>query len=382
MSFNLKDHVKQLTELAAPSGYEDAVRAYLRAEWASLVDTFEVDGLGSLIGIKRGSGTEPRKRIMLSAHMDEIAYMVAEVKEGYLRLSGVGGVDDRILTAKPVLVHTRERVLKGVVAAIPPHITRATKSADTYTALDDLWVDLGLPASEVATLVQIGDLVTYDAPALELAGDRIAGKTLDDRASVAAVTACLHYLKTRTSLWDIYAVASVQEEVNLQGATTSAYHIRPDIAIAIDVGFAQQSGVNGDEYVKLGKGPTISIGPNFHPGLVEGLKKAAKNIEMHLFVETMTGNSGTDAWAIQVSRQGVPTALLSIPLKNMHTPVEIVSLKDIERTGRLMAEFIAGLTEDYLDTLGWKTSSDSNNGNNANGNNTNAGEEGASEEEE
>jgi endoglucanase len=351
---DLKEHLRTLTQLTGPSGHETAVRNYLREQWTGLVDEFQVDGLGSLIGIKRGSGPEPRKRIMLSAHMDEIGLLVAEIKHGYLRLANIWGIDFRIMLAKPVLVHTRTRVLKGVVAAVPPHISRNQAGKNNYTPEAEQWVDLGLPVEEVERLVRVGDPVTMDASAIELMGDRMAAKAMDDRAAVAAVTACLDYLKSRKHLWDVYAVASVQEEVGLRGAATAAYHTKPDLAIAIDVTFAQQPGVNGDEYAKLGDGPAIGLGPNFHDGLYKRLQETAKKLEMSLFVEPLTGDSGTDAWAIQVSREGVPTALLGIPLRNMHTPVETLSLKDVDRTGRLMAEFIGELTEDTLEQIAWK----------------------------
>jgi endoglucanase len=351
---DLKEHLKTLTELTGPSGHETAIRAYLREQWADLVDRFEVDGLGSLVGIKHGRGQEPRKRIMLSAHMDEIGLMVVEIKNGYLRMERVGGIDPRVLLAMPVLIHAREKTLKGVVAAVPPHISGQQSGNKGYPEMNEMWVDLGLPTEEVEKLVQVGDIATMDAPLLELMGDHVAGKALDDRASVASVTACLEYLQTRNHEWDVYAVASVQEEVGLKGAKTAAYYTKPDLAIAIDVEFAQQPGVSGDEHVELGKGPTIGMGPNFHEGLYDSLHETAKNIEMSLFAVPTPSRSGTDAWAIQVSRQGVPTALLGVPVRNMHSPIEMASMKDIERTGRLMAEFISELDSEFLDKIAWK----------------------------
>ncbi|NDJ85601.1 MAG: M42 family metallopeptidase [Chloroflexi bacterium] len=357
----LKEHLITLSQLTGPSGHEGDVRAYVRETWADLVDEFEVDGLGSLVAIKRGTGQEPRKRIMLSAHMDEIGLMVAEIKNGYLRLERVGGMDSRIMLSKPVLVHTREKTLKGVVATPPPHITNQTGGKKDYLPFDQQWIDLGLPAEAVDKMVRIGDLVTMDAPVTELMGDLLATKAMDDRASVAAVTACLQHLKPRDHNWDVHAVASVQEEVGLKGAATAAYHTRPDLAIAIDVGFAQQPGVSGDEHIKPTEGPLIGIGPNFHNGLVADMQRKAKELEMTLVVEPTPGRSGTDAWAIQVSRQGVPTILFSIPIRNMHSPVETVSVKTVERTGRLMAEFISGLADDYLDAIAWKPDEETEN---------------------
>jgi putative aminopeptidase FrvX len=352
---DLKEHLKTLTELTGPQGHEEAVRHYLREQWAGMVDEFEIDGFGSLIGIRHGSGPSPRKRIMLCAHMDEIGMLVAEINNGYLRLSDIWGIDHRILLGKPVLIHARTGTLKGLVGAVPPHISgQKSGGTDTYPSWEELWVDLGLPAETVERQVRVGDIVTMDAPALELMGDKVAGKAMDDRACVAAVTACLDYLQSRKHAWDVYAVASAQEETGLFGAATAAYKIQPDLAIALDVAFAQQPGVNGDEYPKHGAAPVYGIGPNLHDGLNKGLQDAAKKLEISLFTEVYTGGTGTDAWSIQVSREGIPTALLGVPVRNMHTPVETVLVKDIDRTGRLMAEFITGLTDEFLEKIAWK----------------------------
>ena len=348
----LKEHVITLSQLTGPSGMEGAVRDYVRETWTDLVDEFQVDGLGSLIGIKYGQGPEPRKRIMLSAHMDEIAMIVKKIENSYLLAERVGGLDPRTTLAKAVEVHASSgEVLKGVITLPPPHITGFTGGRDTYPSMDYQWIDLGLSAEEVATKVRIGDIIVLEAPVVELSNDIIATKAMDDRASVASVTACLEYLQNRYHDWDVYAVASVQEEVGLQGATTAAYQAEPDIAIAIDVGFGIQPGVSGDGHVAITDAIQIGIGPNFHDGLRESIMDVAKEVEIKLEIEPYTGRSGTDAWAIQVSRLGVPTTLFSIPIRNMHSTVETVSIKMIQRTGRMMAEFIASLQSDYLESL-------------------------------
>lgn len=364
----LKEHLKTLSQLSGPSGYEDEIRSYLRKEWEGLVDTFEVDGLGSLIGIKRGTGPEPRKRIMLCAHMDEIGLIVTEIRNGYLRLDDIWGMDSRTTLAKPVLVHARGGVLRGIVASVPPHILRSTGDNKRYPDFDEQWVDLGMDTEEVEKLVRIGDLVTMEAPAVDLSGGLLATKAMDDRAGVASVTAALHYLKSRSHIWDVYAVASTQEEVGLFGAATAAYHVKPDVAIAIDVGFASQPGVSGDSHIKVTEGPLIGLGPNFHDKLVEDLLDTAKSLEMKLTVEPYSGGSGTDAWSIQISHAGIPTALFSIPIRNMHSTVETVSVTSVDRTGRLMAEFAAELTADYLDTIAWKPDEEPSEDNGDNGN--------------
>jgi endoglucanase len=227
------------------------------------------------------------------------------------------------------------------------------RSRKKYPGADELWIDLGLPADQVAELVRVGDLITFDAPSFNLKGEKVVGKSLDNRVSLAALTLCLEDLRRTAHAWDVVAVASVQEEVGLHGATTAAYQVQPDIAIAIDTTFGMQSGVGDDEGFTMGGGPTLGVGPNFHTRLNETMRKVARQHEAKIQTEVLPGNSGTDAWEIQVSRDGIPTMLLSIPVRNMHSPVEIVDLRDVRRTGRLLAAFIAGMEPDFLDQLAY-----------------------------
>ncbi len=351
--FDTKAHLKNLVEAHAPSGHEGPVRDIIREAWAGLTDSLEQDGLGSLIGVKRATEPlNPPRRIMLAAHMDEIGMMVRDVVDGFIYVHRISGVDHRVMLAQPVLVHGR-RPLPGVVATMPPHLLTPA-SRRQYPGFNELVVDVGLPAAEVAANVRIGDLITVDVPLLELQGERVAAKALDDRACVAAVTACLHHLQNLRHQWDVYAAATVQEETGLYGARTAAHHIQPDIAIALDVTFAPQPGVTGDSTTEMGGGPGIGIGPNFHPGLLTRLQDTARRHEIRLQDDIIPGPSGTDAWAIQVALAGVPTALLEVPIRNMHSPVEICDLRDIERAGRLLAHFIAGLDADFLAAIDWQ----------------------------
>ncbi len=351
--FDVKAHLKKLTETHAPSGYEGAIREVIRSEWTGLVDTMEMDKLGSLIGIKKATHpVDPPRRIMLAAHMDEIGMMVSDVVDGFIFVHRISGVDSRIMPSQPVIVHGR-RDLPGLVASVPPHLLTADQRLK-YPGFDELIIDVGLPAAEVAQTVRIGDLITPDAPMIDLNGSRVAGKAMDDRSCVAAVTVCLNELKSLQHSWDVYAVATVQEETGLYGATTAAYYVKPDIAIALDVTFAAQPGVDTDTAREMGGGPVISIGPNFHTRLVEQIKDTARKNELKFQEDTIPGASGTDAWSIQVAREGIPTALLGIAIRNMHSPVETLDLKDITRTGRLMAQFIAGLDADFLATIDWE----------------------------
>lgn len=349
--------LKCLSTAVGVSGYERPVRALIKQEFEQYADEVRIDKLGNLIAVRWGEFSEqqkaPRRRIMLAAHMDEIGLMVTGVEKGFLRVAPVGGVDARLLLSQPVTVHgsaNGEHTLPGVVASVPPHLLSG-QERDRVVPTEKLFVDVGLPPQQVEQQVRVGDLVSFRQQALELKGGLLTGKALDNRASVAAVVVGLELLSGMRHAWDVYAVATVQEEVGLKGALTSAFGVNPDIAIAIDVTWANQPGVSTDQTFPIGEGPTIGIGPNFNPMLREALVKTAKEQEIPYHIEPLPGSSGTDAWAIQTSRTGVPTALLSIPERYMHSPVEVVAVKDVERTGRLIAHFIAGLAPDYMTSL-------------------------------
>ncbi|MBL7183464.1 MAG: M42 family metallopeptidase [Anaerolineae bacterium] len=344
--------LKKLSEARGVSGYEAEVREIVVEEFGRYANEVQTDKLGNVIALKRGEGEEPRRRIMLAGHMDEIGLMVTTLEKGFLRFTSVGGLDERTLLGQEVTVHGR-RDLPGIIGSRPPHVLPKEEREKTI-AMDKLFIDVGMGAEDLARLVRVGDLVTLRREFTQLQGDLVAGKALDDRTAVAAILVCLEGLASVRHAWDVYAVATVQEEVGLRGAITSAYGLAPDAAIAIDATFGNQPGVSEAETVEMGKGPAIAFGPNVHPRLYEALVEVAKGLEIPYQIEPVPGRSGTDAWAIQVTREGIPTALLSIPLRYMHTSVETVSLKDVERTGRLLAGFIGGLDGDFMEKLSWK----------------------------
>jgi endoglucanase len=346
---NLTQLIKKLSQTTGISGHEAAIRQVIGEELGRSADEVHVDKMGNLVALKRGTGRRPRRRILLAAHMDEIGLIVGGIDKGFLRVERVGGIDPRVMPAQEVVVHGR-RDLPGVFASLPPHLQAATDK-DKTTAIDRLWVDVGLSEARARRLVRVGDLVSIRQTVVELQNDLLAGKAFDNRVSVAAMAACLEGLVERQHRWDVMAVATVQEETTMLGAVTSAFKHAPDVAIAIDVTFGVQNGSNDVETYPLGKGPTIVIGPNAHPHIADRLRDVAKRIEMSVQVEPLPGASGTDAWAIQVAREGVPCGIVCIPLRSMHTPVETVSLKDVERAGRLLAAFIAELDEAFYKSL-------------------------------
>ena len=349
---DLVDLLKKMLTEPGLSGYESPICEIIQEAWQPLTDELSLSKIGSLHGLKKGQGDSPRKKVLISAHMDAIGMMVTTIQDGFIRITEVGGIDHRILPGQPVLVHGREE-LPGVVVQ-PPGFLLPDSVGDGPVEMKYLLVDVGLPPDDVAKKVRIGDVVSYAQDPLELTGEALAGHTLDNRVSVAATTLCLEALQTRAHNWDVWAVASVQEEETLGGALTSPFEIRPDIAIVIDVCFAKGPGSSDWRSLPFGEGVGLGYGPNIHPALYEAFEKKAKELEIPYNRDLMPKMSGTDAMAVQIVAEGIPCAVLGIPLRYMHTPVETVSLKDIRRAGRLMAEFIADLDDTTLDKINWE----------------------------
>lgn len=346
------DRLQQFTEAPGPTGNERGAAAIVADAWRPLVDEIVADRVGSLLGIKRGAGPADAARpsILLAAHQDELGLMVSRIVEhhgyGFLRVTELGGVDRRHLLGQTAVVHGARQLI-GVLGGLPDHQLPEKERGQAYS-WDNLVLDVGLPIETVRGLVSVGDFVTFRQPLRRLLNDRAAGKALDNRASVTAVTICLEQLQQRRHTWDVIAVATAQEEETFLGAYTSAYARRPDAAVAIDVTHAKGPGTNDSELAELGGGPVLGIGANVHPSLFRALQDAAKALEMTVGVESHAYGSGTDAYAIQVAREGIPTGLVSIPLRYMHTMVETADMADIERVGRLLAEMIARLDDTFL----------------------------------
>ncbi len=345
--------LKKLTETPGPSGSEKRIVNLVSELWEPYVDTISTDSLGSVFATKRGSGEGPRCKLLLASHIDEIGLMVTKVIDyeghGFLHIINVGGVDIRPLYAQEVTVHGREDLF-GVLSALPSRMLPEDRRSNAY-GFEDLVVDTGLPAESVQELVEVGDFITFHQPMRKLMGKNVTGKAVDNRASVAAVTICLEQLNGRQHDWDVVAVGTVQEETRLLGAFTGAFSQQPDAAIALDVTFARGAGLTEKSVPELGSGPVLDIGPNIHPGIHQALKDAADALEIEVSPSIHTRGSGTDAFGLQVARSGVPTGLISMPIRNMHTMVETISTKDVERAGRLLAEFIARLDGEFLDGI-------------------------------
>jgi putative aminopeptidase FrvX len=348
---DLNPFLKELIKTPGLSGYETPIRQMLEEHWTPLTDELSISRIGSLHGLKRGNLPEPRPSILLAAHMDTIGLMVTKVTGGFLRVTEVGGLDPRILPGQPVIVHGRQD-LPGLIVQPPPRLLPA-QAQNGPVPLEYLLVDIGLPEEEVSRLVRSGDLVSFAQPPLETGGETLTSPYLDNRVSIATLTQCLQELQHRPHAWDVWAVATVQEEETLGGAATSAFQLHPTLAVAIDVTFGDSPGSPSHRTYPLGKGPALGWGPNIHPYLYNAFKELAERLEMPYQTEVMPRLSGTDAVTLQITAQGIPTMVLSIPVRYMHTPVEMVAIKDIRRAGRLLAEFIAQLSPNFMDEISW-----------------------------
>lgn len=356
---DISDFLQKMISTSGLSGYEVPIRQLIEETWKpnepgsfALTDELSVSRIGSLHGFKRGTQTtDPRRSILIATHMDAIGMMVTRIVDGFLYFTQIGGLDPRVLPGQPVTVFGREE-LPGIIVQPPAHLLPAD-SQNGVVPLDKLMIDTGFPSRRVSELVRPGDLIAFAQAPLHLGADLIAGHSLDNRASVAALTHCLDVLQSRHHVWDVWAVATVQEEETLGGAATSARHLRPDLAIAIDVTFGKEPNSPAHKTLELNKGPVLGWGPNIHPGIHKALKQAAERLEMPTQFEIHTRHSGTDAHAMQVAAEGIPTMVVSIPLRYMHTPVEVIHLKDVTRVGRLLAEFIAGLDGEFMEKLTW-----------------------------
>ena len=339
MAFNF-DLLKRLSEVPGVAGHEDEVRALVVAEMRPLVDEISVDTLGNVVGLKRGRG---ERRVMVAAHMDEIGFIVRHVDDkGFLRIHPVGGFDARVLQAQRVVVHTAGgQKLHGVLAPAAKPIHLLAGAELKVVKIEEFFVDLGLPGDQVKSLVEIGDMITLDRTC-ERVGDNIIGKALDDRAGIFALLEALRHVGAHEA--DILAVATVQEEVGLRGALTSAFQLEPHVGIALDVTLALDiPGHKAEEHVtRLGDGVAIGLMNSSvisNPKLARHLREIAKRDGIKHQLEIMP-RGGTDAGSIQRARGGVPAITLSIPTRYVHTVNEMVSVADVEAEIRLLVKFL------------------------------------------
>lgn len=340
-------YIQEAAGKHGPSGHEDEVSRWLAERFTPLCDSVKIDPLYNVIALKKATRKkkgECTQKIMLCAHQDEIALMVTDIlKDGTLRMGQVGGVDPRILPASTVTVHatgSREtKKIAGVIGAKPPHLLTDAERKHNYKR-EDLFIDLGLGADEVRKQVNIGDLVTLNGEAIFLLNNRVAAKTMDDRACVAVMLEAAERLQHMHHKADIYFVCTSQEEVGSQGARVAAYTVDADIGIALDVTHATIPQSRPDSTVPLDS-PAATYGPFVQHKLLDRLKETAQKHGIKLNTEHAEAATYTDTDALQIAREGMPCILIDLPLKYMHTTVELLDMNAITECGRLLAHYVA-----------------------------------------
>lgn len=345
-----KNFLELLSNNYGVSGFEYELNNKITDAFNKYADETTIDKLGNIISLKKSNTTGNNHKIMIAAHMDEIGLMVKDIEEnGFLKFTNVGGIDPRTIIGQEVIVHGKENLF-GVIGSKPPHLQDAAEQSKAIK-MEDMSIDVGLSKSEVEKLVSIGDTITVNRDLVNLKNNRVAGKALDNRAGVAVMYECIKELNNMNHSSDIYFVSTVQEEVSMAGALTSAYKINPDIGIAVDVGFGTTPELKKSDTIELGKGPGITLGGNIHPTLRKKIVSVAKEYNVPYQMEIDPGPTGTDGRVIQITREGIPTLVLSIPLRYMHTSVEVIDLQDIKSTAKLLAFFISAISNESLEGL-------------------------------
>jgi endoglucanase len=334
------DFLKELLETPSASGYERPVQDHVRAWAQQYADEVRTDRHGNVIAVLHPTG---QPRIMLAGHCDQIALMVQHIDEnGYLYVQPIGGWDMQVLLGQHLTVCTKNGPIPAVISRRAPHLL-TNEERNKVPQFTDVWIDIGVKdRKEAEALVTPGDPVTFALGCRPLRNNLLAAPGLDDKVGVWTVFETLRLLAGRPLKAAVYCVSTVQEEIGLRGATTSAYGIHPAVGIAVDVCHATDTPGNDKKQLgdtRLGNGPALFRGPNINPRVFERLAQTASSHEIPVQVRGAPRATGTDANVIQLSRDGVATGLLGIPNRYMHSPVEVVSLDDLDRAARLLAEF-------------------------------------------
>lgn len=332
--------LERLIAAISPSGYESEASRVWMDEAATFAAEVRRDSHGNCDAILNPGGSP---RVMLSGHVDEIGFLVTHMDdEGFLWIDSLGGWDPQIPQGQRVTILTRNGRVPGVLGKCPIHLLKP-EDREKVVKVEDMWVDIGVKnRKEAEKLVAIGDPMVLAHDLLRLQGSFVAGRGMDNRAGAFVVLEAARILAAKHPKAEVHAVASVQEEVGLRGARTSAFGIDPQIGIAVDVTFATDyptmaRSVHREGKIRLGRGPVLTRGPNIHPALFDLISAAARKQKIPFQVAAAGRPTGTDANAIQVNRAGVAAALISIPNRYMHSPCEMVSLDDLDACSSLLA---------------------------------------------
>lgn len=333
--------LKKLVETPSPSGFEQPVQRIVRKELEAVADQIRTDIHGNVIAVKNPEG---QPRIMLAGHCDEIGFMVKYIDEdGFIYFTSIGGVDSQIVSGQRVKIHAKRGTILGVVGKKPIHVLEE-EERKKVAKLSEQWIDIGVCGKkEAEKIVKVGDPITFSVGIEKLEGNKVVARGLDDKISIFVICQVLKSLSKLSFSGALFVTSTVQEEVGLRGARTAAFSINPDIGVAIDADLASDfpsmdKKKEGD--IKIGKGPVLSKGPNINPRVGEILVQIAEEKNIPYQISGASRITPTDANVIQINRAGVAAGLVSIPVRYLHTPVEVTSLDDIENTVELLKEFV------------------------------------------
>lgn len=328
------DLLKDLTGFVGLSGYEVFMADKIRDMFEEIGLDVTIDDFYNVIGKKSGNG-KSEKKIMISAHYDEIGFMVKDIDDrGFIRFVAIGGVDAKVLMSKEVIVHGKKDIY-GVIGQKPPHLL-VKDEASKIVKINDLVIDVGYTKEELMSIVSVGDIITFRSDPIVLNGDLMSDKTMDNRSGVLAMLLAAKESMNIDNDMDIYFVATTKEELNLAGASIVANAISPDFAIVIDACHAKMSEVDKDCVFDMNEGVVIAVGPNLHKGFT---KKIMSLTKAQIDVEPC--DTGTECGAIQIAQCGIATVLVSVPVKYMHTTIEMVHKDDIVNVARLVCDVLA-----------------------------------------
>jgi endoglucanase len=343
--------LQKLLETPSPSGFERPIQDVVRAWARQYADEVRTDRHGNVLAVRRPAHEKPGgQRIMLAGHCDQIALMVQHIDDsGYLYVQPIGGWDMQVLLGQNLTVWGRTGSVPAVIARRAPHLLTG-EERNKVPQFSDVWLDVGArDRKDAEEVIGPGDPVTFALGYRPLRNGLAASPAMDDKVGLWVVMEALRLLHGKPVQAAVYCVSTVQEEIGLRGATTSAYGIHPTVGIAVDVCHATDTPGNDKKQLgdtRLGAGPVLFRGPNVNPHVHERLVQAARDRDIRVQVRGAPRATGTDANAMQLSRDGVATGVVGIPNRYMHSPVEVVSLEDLDAAARLLAEFCVAVGSD------------------------------------
>ena len=336
----MRQALERLCTCTAPSGFEGPAAAVAAELLRPLVDEVSIDRMGNVLGVRR-SKTPGAPKLLLDAHLDEIGLIVTGVEDGFLRFRSIGGVDPRMLPGRELVVLT-DPPLRGLVAC------PAGRDENKSVPLNELYVDVGLSQEEAERAVPVGTPMVYRAGCFPLGEDQMCGKSMDDRACFVTLLRAAELLRDKELDVELHILGSTREEVSGAGAVVGTWAVAPDFCVAVDVTHGKTPDGPADKTFDLGGGPAIGVGPNMTRWMTERMIDKAREHSIPYQLEIMSGHTGTNGWEMQISREGVATSVLSLPLKYMHTPVETLSLADMEGVAQLLAAFTENLGKEAV----------------------------------